>query len=112
MLRFVGTPLAEYVVYTAVITGAAVAAMLANRTAKPAATAATRSLVMKIPCGRFRRLWSNCAPESYALVLPNWGILFKLMMLFGDRSPISQPFIFAGTLLVSAKVESAQLPDQ
>jgi hypothetical protein len=37
---------------TEVMTGAAIAATLVSTTANPAARAATRSLVMEIPCGR------------------------------------------------------------
>ncbi len=61
MFRFVGTPDAEYVVYTAVITGAGSAAALSKERPKIAATAATRTFIMCIPCCLFGGFSLSCA---------------------------------------------------
>ena len=49
---------------------------------------------------------ARLAPKRYALLLPTWGILFKIVVPESARYIPSQPLRFAGTLLVSAKVES------
>ena len=52
IFRFVGTPEAEYVVYTAVMMGAQFAAALAIVKARNATIAIGRSLFTDIPCWR------------------------------------------------------------